>query len=658
MPYRTKQEGEIEIVKMQLVSLALENFKCHEHLEMCFDGRNANIYGNNGAGKSSVYDGLTWLLFGKDSHGKKDFDIKPLTVEGSVKDHAAITSVEAVLLVDGMERKLKRTYYEVWSTKRGSAEATFDGHSSDYFVDDVPYKKNEFTRRVGEIIGEDVFRLLTSITYFAAELPWQERRATLFDVAAVATDEEILASDARFAPLSAAMQGLTLDDFRKKLTAQRKGLNSVRTDTPARLDECKKTVTDLSRVDFAALEREKAEAQRKRAEVQQKLDQAEHDGGRTELQNQLTGIRNELGRLENENAAHRLAQQQARGEDEVATVRQNLNTIRTQENRRQGDLKYLRDRQEALENDVAACRAQWDTINKERFRGGTCPICGQTLPRDKLEASKAAFKQEKGRRKGLAVRDADLAKERLKGVLEDIARLERESAESQNQAAELSGRLRELESVPKADITDVDGYAARKAELEAGAAEVQKKLDSLDMRSAASRNALRDDLAYVDRELERLSGELAKKTALEYANNRMEELRAQAAAASDELNQLDGMLFLCDEFMRYKADFIEESINRRFSLVRFRLFREQVNGGLDDCCDVTVNGVPYSTGLNSGAKVNAGIDIINTLSRHYSAEVPLFVDNAESMTQLTQADTQVIRLVVSENDKELRCELI
>lgn len=137
----------------------------------------------------------------------------------------------------------------------------------------------------------------------------------------------------------------------------------------------------------------------------------------------------------------------------------------------------------------------------------------------------------------------------------------------------------------------------------------------------------------------------------------MEELRAQAAAASDELNRVDGMLFLCEEFMRYKAKFIEESINRRFSLVRFRLFREQINGGLEDCCDVTVDGIPYATGLNNGAKVNAGIDIINTLSRHYSAQVPLFVDNAESVTQLTQADTQVIRLVVSESDKELRCEL-
>ncbi len=644
-------------MKMELISLMLENFKCHEHLEVQFDGRSANIYGENAAGKSSVYDGLTWLLFGKDSHGKKDFDIKPLTIEGAVKDHAAITSVEAVLRVDGAERKLKRTYYEVWSTKRGSAEETFDGHSSDYFVDEVPCKKNEFARRVGEIIDENAFRLLTSITYFASELSWQERRAALFDVAAVATDEEILASDARFSPLSASMQGLTMGDYRKKLTAQRKGLNQVRNDTPARLDECKKTVTDLSGIDFAALERQKSEARERRAATRRELDQMEHDGGRTELQNKLAGTRNELGKLENENAAHRLAQQQAQGTDEAAPLRQGVSALRAQESRRQRDLEYLRGRQKSLEGEVAACRAKWDAINKEQFQGSTCPTCGQPLPKDKLEESKAAFERDKTRRKGDAVDAANHAKATLAGIQKDIAKLEQEAAEDAKRAEAMTSQLQQLEKKPKAEIKDLDGYAGQKAKLEAQAAEVQREIAGMDSKSAARRKVLQDKLADEDMELNRLAGELSKKTALDYASKRMDELRAQAASASQEMNQLDEMLYLCEEFIRYKARFIEDSINRRFSLVKFRLFREQINGGLEDCCDVTVDGIPYATGLNSGAKVNAGIDIINTLSRHYNAQVPLFVDNAESVTQLAQADTQVIRLVVSEEDKKLRCEL-
>ena len=117
------------------------------------------------------------------------------------------------------------------------------------------------------------------------------------------------------------------------------------------------------------------------------------------------------------------------------------------------------------------------------------------------------------------------------------------------------------------------------------------------------------------------------------------------------------MLYLCDEFTRYKVKFIEESINRRFSLVRFRLFREQINGGLEDCCDVLVKGAAVGDNLNTGAEFLAGVDIINTLSRCYGTYVPLFIDGAEGVTEPLSADTQTIRLVASENDKELRCEL-
>ena len=83
------------------------------------------------------------------------------------------------------------------------------------------------------------------------------------------------------------------------------------------------------------------------------------------------------------------------------------------------------------------------------------------------------------------------------------------------------------------------------------------------------------------------------------------------------------------------------------------MFREQANGGVEARCDVVYEGVPYIN-LNSGAKINVGIDIINTLSTAYGVNVPLFVDNAESVTRLEGSSNQIIRLVVSENDKELR----
>ena len=134
---------------------------------------------------------------------------------------------------------------------------------------------------------------------------------------------------------------------------------------------------------------------------------------------------------------------------------------------------------------------------------------------------------------------------------------------------------------------------------------------------------------------------------------RIQELKEDARNASEVLEGIDSMLFAIEEFVRYKARFVEESINDLFRVASFRLFREQANGGLEERCDAQYGGVPF-LGLNNGRKVNVGIDIINALSRHYGVLVPLFVDNAEAVTQLEASDTQVIRLVVSESDKELR----
>ena len=167
------------MTSIRIKRLTLENFKCHRNLTLDLAGNNASIYGDNATGKTSIYDALTWLLFGKDSqgNGEKNIEIKPLNILGEVKDHEAITSVEAVLLVNGEEIALKRTYQEVWSTKRGSLEATFDGNTSEYYIDGVPCKKYLFSEKVNELVDEETFRLLTSVSHFADGISWQDRRA-------------------------------------------------------------------------------------------------------------------------------------------------------------------------------------------------------------------------------------------------------------------------------------------------------------------------------------------------------------------------------------------------------------------------------------------------------------------------------------------------
>ena len=220
---------------IRILRLALENFKCHRHLVLNLNGRNATIYGDNATGKTSVYDALTWLLFSKDSagNGEKNIEVKPLDSTGAVLDRNAITCVEAELSVDGETTTFKRTYREVWSTKRGSTEETYDGNTSEYFVDGVPCKKGAFDGKIKELVPEDTFRLLTAVDYFPNGLKWQNRRAILFDMTGTLSDRDIMAMDAKFAPLLEGMGKLPLDDYKKKLGAEKRGFSGVKDYTPA-----------------------------------------------------------------------------------------------------------------------------------------------------------------------------------------------------------------------------------------------------------------------------------------------------------------------------------------------------------------------------------------------------------------------------------------
>ena len=133
-----------------LQRLTLNKFKGIDHLEMEFGGRGASIYGDNASGKTTVYDAYLWLLTGRDSLGRSDFEIKPLDSLGRIIDHAARSTVEAVLSVDGREITLRREYYEVWSRKRGRTEATYDGNSTDFYINGVPKAKGAYENAVEE----------------------------------------------------------------------------------------------------------------------------------------------------------------------------------------------------------------------------------------------------------------------------------------------------------------------------------------------------------------------------------------------------------------------------------------------------------------------------------------------------------------------------
>ena len=647
-----EKEGKVNMNIISLESLCIVNFKGCRHLDLNFQGRSASIFGDNATGKTTVYDAFCWLLYGKDSKGRTDFQIKPLGSDGQVADHSAVTSVEATMCVDGLSITLRKDYYERWSTKRGSASETYDGNTCEFYIDDVPLKKYEFESRISELCPEDTFRVLTSVSWFCEGLDWRKRRDMLFHICDLPDDKAIMAGDPRFSDLASAMGALSVDDYKRKLAANRKSLNADRNTIPARLDEQQKVVNSLMEIDFNALRTKRGEVASKMQSLQEELLRLSHGSQIEAKRNELSAAKNELSAEINDNISHRQSQMvpvcDRRPELQAAIDKAKADFSRfTDLEKKESDLISQQDFQ--IEN----CRKLWAAADARVFSAASCPTCGQMLPEEAQKAAQRRFEEEKERAKADAVERANSAK-KVKESAEYRRDKDIEAAVfAENEVARLTAEMDSYVPDAQPEITDLPGHDKRMAELNNKISRLQAELDELSGETSAIRTTVKSNIDALRAEISDLDAELAKESVLSFAEKRCDELRESAKKTAAELSALDKQLFICEEYARYKVSFVESTINSKFRFTRWKLFEEQVNGGLNDCCEATYDGVPYSS-LNNGMRINIGVDVISTISDHCGMKVPFVIDNAESVTSLMHIDTQVIRLVVSENDKELR----
>ena len=645
-------------MKIKLLNLKLVNFKGVKEFELQADGEDIKVFGDNATGKTTVFDSFVWLLFGKDSQNSTQFEIK--TLRDGKPIHKLNHEVEATLLVDGQELTLKKVFKEKWTKKRGSVAESFSGHTTDYYIDGVPSKKKEYEGKISEIVDEEVFKLLTNPAYFNEQLKWQDRRKTLLEIAGDVTDEEVIASNESLAKLTEILGNRSIDDHKKVIASKRKEINQELERIPIRIDEINRNLPDVNGLDKQTIETKLNDLSKQIDAKNDEINSIKNGSEVNEIKKQISDIELQIANVHNEhtqNEQQELFKLKTRLQEEESNLIVLRNDLKAKEQQKQINESRIKD----FEKQMNELRNKWMEVNGEEFdheSNCTCPTCKQDLPVEQIEEVKQRFNLNKANElesineKGIELKNkVDELKQINERIQSEIDKTTEIGKEKAKEVEQLKGKIEKAES----EVTPVEEneqYIKLQEEKEA----LEQKIEVLQQSVDESVQKVQQEVTLLKEQQNALQMDLSKLQQSEQSLERISELEAQERQLAQEFEELEHQLYLTEEFIRTKVDLLEEKINSKFKYARFKLFEQQINGGLKEVCETTYEGVPYSGGLNNAARINVGLDIINTLSRHYGVSAPIFVDNAESVTSLIDIDAQVISLIVSAGDKELRVE--
>ncbi len=645
-------------MNLYLKRLELENFKGVKKAAYDF-GDETRIDGQNASGKSTIVDAFCWLLFNKDSHGNAPgsdkFREKPLDSNGQ-EIHYLETSVTACFELDGQPFNLRRMQKENWVKKRGCADATYQGNVSTYWINEVETKSTDFAARIASIANGDVFLLITTLGAFTA-MDWKKRRALLMSLSGIDVDAELLAR-AEYAAIAkeAAAINASIDDLRKVFTDRKKRIAQELTLIPARIDEARRM-----RPDFTEREMNDAEFNLNDALADlQKCDaliarQSAGDGSAAALQNQILSVESELIAAKRRISDDFNAKREWLRHDLNDAIRRNDAAQKAQvaASKLAAEAKVkVSDSGNALEN----LRAEYKTVYVSSFMPpqvqDVCPTCGQSIPQERVAAivadAKSKFDADRANRlaeinrRGQELKQRDIAlREACDAAAEALAQADMDFTAAQHDLDTAKAEYAAYPAVP--DFT-----------ADARIVELQEQMYALRSEKTNSPDEKMKQL--VDRRdelqvrIDNARAVLAKRDTAKQVDARIAELEANQTELGQKRAEIEVLICDVEHFIADRCGLLEESINRQFPTIRWKLFDRQINGALVDCCECLIPSdgtfVPYGC-ANTAASVNADIEIIGVLSRHYGVTAPLFVDNAERVNYIVRPAGQLITLSVS-----------
>lgn len=649
---------------MKLLNLTLDNFKGTKHYSLDLpNGCSAAVYGENGAGKTTLVDAWCWLLFGVDSKGQSDSKnggFQVATKETSGLDY----SVSATIEVDGRVHILRRVYREDFSRKNGESEKGQAKNHTDYYLDDTPLKtKKQYDAFIDTLFpSREIGRALTIPSYFPGELEPNARRELLLKLfVPEITEDSVIERHPELARLRTYKGYKTVEQYRDWAKAQRTAVNKELDSIPGRIDEAnlakrEDVPSPEDEAVFQRLQAEKAKLAMKISAARNGSDAADAQRRKGESEAQLARKKAEyMGKFLHANDSLNADAQALR--KEISDKERGLFHLKRKNEERVLFMENIR-------KEIKRLGGEWREWNGKQFDESStiCPACGRLLPPEQVQEAREKFN---------LVKSGEIARIEEKGLKlreqneKDAAIIKAERQEITAAEQELAALREQLDKLAAAIVTPPPFESTE--EYQSIIKQIQGIEQEITLYKTKDGKKL-EPLLEKEEALQQQLDELARKKLNAEANQQQEQRIRDLLAKQKELNlqltTLDDGLALADQFIRLRAMDLEEDINSHFEVVHWKLFDIQVNGGVKTCCEATAdehgNGifVEYNSNLNDGRMVEAGVDIINAISKATGIKAPFWLDASGELTKELHTDSQYIRLYASGVDKTLRVEVL
>ncbi|HAR6487869.1 TPA: ATPase [Staphylococcus pseudintermedius] len=642
---------------LRLNKLTIENFAGIKKQCFEFNGHNSKIHGANGTGKTTTATALQWLLFDKGLDGStKSFN--PVPVDKNNNElYELIPTVEAEFTIDDHTLLLRKESRPKYTTNQKTNRKEYSrSRTKRQFINEEPVKISDYKSRIKDVIDEDVFKLITNPAAFN-NLDWKKRREILFEIADPINNEDIINSNDELKGLSDLLNDHDIETKKKIVSDKIKQINKEIQDIPTRINQESKGLQEVEPLSDSELKQIESEIE---ALKQQRIE-VKNGSKFIELKNKLIDKEAELSRLKSnhnfeiDNKIHALTNE---FNAEQSTVLNYTSKIRVH-NR---EIEHEEKRRKALLSDYKMIETNFKELQDKQFEytaTNLCETCGQKLPADQIESVKQKalekFNKEKSadlevltNKKDEMLNEGKKIKPVIEKIQTEIDKYQKYVEDASKKSEKIKTQIDEFKE-KQTDVTETEAYRAIVSEIE----EIKQEQQNIQESIASTVLMIDEQIHDLYLKKSKFDERLIIIESNKRSEQRIKELRSKEDNLLDEKEEYACQLYQLNLFTTTKINMLTDNINKKFDMAEFKLFNQLVNGELEETCITLVEGVEYSGGLNNAARINVGLDIINSLCRHYNVTAPIFIDNAESVTDIIKTDAQQIQLIVSENSELL-----